>query len=87
MSEAGIRRGNCGTDQAGLTAAAAKDRFGGTDIPRAHTRDTACITSALSSRVLEECVHLISWVNSKHHAHMTMRGGCILPTEKPLRFK
>ena len=68
-------------------AAATKDRLGGTDIPRAHTRDTACITSALSSHVPDERVHLISWVNSEHHAHVTMRGGRILPTEKPLRLK
>ena len=68
-------------------AAATKDRLGGTDIPRAHTHNTACITSALSLHVLDEHVHLISWVNSKHHAHITMRGGRILPTEKPLRLK
>lgn len=71
-----------------MTAAAAmKDRLGGPDILRAHTRDTACITSALSSHVPDERAHLITWVNSEHHSHVTMRGGRILPTEKPLRLK
>lgn len=82
MSEAGICQGNCRTDQNGFTAAAAKNRLDGTDVPRAHTHDTACITSAFSSCIPEEHVHLLSWINDEHHAHMTMRDECTLSTEK-----
>lgn len=82
MGVARIDWGSCGTDKAVLIAAAAavKDRL-------SRTCKTACLTNSLFLSVLQESVHLISWVNSKNHAHMTMRGGCILPTEKPLGLK